>query len=257
MRKFNGKYYFIYSSLNSHNLCWAVSDRPDGGFAFGGTLVDQGDLFLNGNEDEAKALNYLGNTHGGMLNIGEDWYIFYHRQTNQHSYSRQACAEKLTRLGPGQYLQAEVTSCGLNGGPLKASGSYPAAIACHLTDPSVTGRIDYADPVMKTQIRVTQRQNLSFVTGIRDGAVIGYKYFDFLDASLLGLELRGSFSGTVTVSHDAEGKDPVGELELSLDAPAWRMALLPILPRRGKQALYLRFAGEGELELKSFCFFAD
>lgn len=132
IRKDGKKYIFAYSSRHNHELCYAVSDYPDRDFTFGGTLVDQGDLFLNGNEEESKALNYLGNTHGGMLNIGEAWYIFYHRQTNQHSYSRQACAERLEHPAPGVFKQAEVTSCGLNGGPLSGTGRYEARIACNL-----------------------------------------------------------------------------------------------------------------------------
>ena len=48
MRKYNGKYYFVYSSRHNHELCYAVSDSPRGGFRFGGTLVSNGDLFLNG-----------------------------------------------------------------------------------------------------------------------------------------------------------------------------------------------------------------
>ena len=65
--------------------------------------MDIGDVFLDG-RDEAHATNYLGNTHGGMLHLGEDFYIFYHRQTNRTSYARQACAEKLTRTDDGRFL---------------------------------------------------------------------------------------------------------------------------------------------------------
>lgn len=109
-----------------------MSDRPDGDFQYGGVLVDLGDLYLDGNEDENHARNYLGNTHGGLLNIGDDWYIFYHRQTNRSSYARQACAEKLERTPDGGFRQAELTSCGLNGGPLNGKGRYEARIACNL-----------------------------------------------------------------------------------------------------------------------------
>ena len=70
IRKIDGKYVFVYSSTNNHELCYAASDRPDGGFRFGGTLVDQGDLYLRGNSDESRAANYLGNTHGGMVEGG-------------------------------------------------------------------------------------------------------------------------------------------------------------------------------------------
>ena len=40
-------------------------------------------------------VNYTGNNHGSIENINGEWYIFYHRQTNATSYSRQGCAEKI------------------------------------------------------------------------------------------------------------------------------------------------------------------
>ena len=254
IRKINGTYYFVYSSHKSHELCYAVSDRPDGGFVYGGTLVSNGDIGLKGRE---KPVYPLGNNHGGLVQVGDSLYIFYHRQTNGTEFSRQGCAEQVVLQPDGSISQVEISSCGLNGGPLAAAGSYPAAIACHLTDPTVTGKIDYTDPAMKTQVRVTERQNQAYVTGIRDGATVGYKYFAFAGADLLALELRGTFSGTVTVSHDEKGNRVIGEIELGLSAPDWAMVMLPITPRKGKRALYLRFAGEGELDLKTICFFAD
>ena len=33
IRKIRGKYYFVYSSHKSHELCYALSDRPDGASA--------------------------------------------------------------------------------------------------------------------------------------------------------------------------------------------------------------------------------
>ena len=254
IRKINGTYYFVYSSHKSHELCYAVSDRPDGGFVYGGTLVSNGDVGLDGRTEPVYP---MGNNHGGLVQVGEDFYIFYHRQTNGTEFSRQGCAEKVELRPDGSIPQAEITSCGLNGGPLAAAGSYPAAICCHLTDPTVTGKIDYADPVMKTQVRVTERQNQVYLTGIKDQTVVGYKYFAFAGADLLALELRGTFSGTVAVSHDEKGNRIIGEIELGLSAPGWGMVMLPIAPRKGKRALYLRFAGEGELDLKTICFFTD
>lgn len=50
IRKLNGKYYFVYSSHKSHELCYAVSNRPDNGFVYGGTIVSNGDIGLNGRE---------------------------------------------------------------------------------------------------------------------------------------------------------------------------------------------------------------
>lgn len=72
----DGKYCFVYSSEHNHDLCYAMADSPKGPFTYGGVLVDIGDLYLNGNEDETHASNYLGNTHGEMLQIEESGYIF-------------------------------------------------------------------------------------------------------------------------------------------------------------------------------------
>ncbi|WP_412363236.1 hypothetical protein [Faecalimonas umbilicata] len=106
--------------------------KPDGKFEFGGTLVSNGDLFLNGNTNENHASNYIGNIHGSILQLKERYYVFYHRHTNRSSYARQACAEELVMRADGSFEQAEMTSCGLNGGPLKGNGRYEARIACNL-----------------------------------------------------------------------------------------------------------------------------
>ena len=110
---------------------------------------------------------------------------------------------------------------------------------------------------MKRQIRVTERQNQSFITGIRDGAVIGYKYFEFFGTSCLGLELRGSLNGTITVAHDEAGKEVIGAIELNMAQNNWQMILVPISPESGSHALYLLYEGTGEWEFKTFCFFTE
>ena len=254
IRKLNGKYYFVYSSHKSHELCYAVSDRPDSGFVYGGTIVSNGDVGLNGRETPVYP---IGNNHGGLVQIGDALYIFYHRQTNGTEFSRQGCAERVELKPDGSIPQVAITSCGLNGGPLKAAGSYPASIACHLTDPTVTNVIDYNDPKMQRQIRVTERQTVSYVTGVKDGAVIGYKDFDFCGACLLALELRGEIDGTITVAHDAETSEVIGAVQLSTSTADWQMQLLPISPKTGARPLYLRYEGEGEWEFKTFCFISD
>jgi len=131
-RKINGSYYLVYSSINYHELCYAISNKPDTGYTYGGTIVSIGDVFLNGRKEE-DALNYRGNTHGGLVKINNQWYITYHRHTNFHDVSRQACAEKVTFKQDGKIIQSEATSCGLNQGPLKGIGKYEARIACNLT----------------------------------------------------------------------------------------------------------------------------
>ena len=256
IRKDGKKYIFTYSSRHNHELCYAVSDYPDRDFTFGGTLVDQGDLFLNGNEEESKALNYLGNTHGGMLNIGEAWYIFYHRQTNQHSYSRQACAERLEHPAPGVFKQAEVTSCGLNGGPLSGTGKYEARIACNLWSKNGVARYDKkfdkkAHPYFTQTGKDRMENGDQYIANMRDGAVAGFKYFGFGGEKRISLTVSGVCSGTVEVSHTPDFKAVIARIPVSAKAEQ-ENAEGAFAPQEGTQPLYFRYTGEGAMNFHTF-----
>ena len=95
IRKIGGKYYLVYSSVNLHELCYAVSDRPDGSFTYGGVVISN-----------SEGKNCIGNNHGGVEKIGGQWYVFYHRQTNRSMFSRQGCAERIRIRPDGKILQA-------------------------------------------------------------------------------------------------------------------------------------------------------
>ena len=256
IRRDGDRYIFVYSSRHNHELCYAVSDRPDDGFTFGGTLVSLGDLFLDGNEDERKGVNYLGNTHGGLLNIGADWYIFYHRQTNRHSYSRQACAEKLERTPDGGFKQAEVTSCGLNGGPLRGEGRYEARIACNLWSKDGVGRYDGPSPRrrLKGHPYFTQtggdreERGDQYIANMRDGAVAGFKYFQIGGKTTLSLETGGDGEGVMQVSDRPDFAHICAEITV-MPGLAWEV---PLHVEPGVRALYFRFRGKGAVNFHGF-----
>ena len=208
MRKFDGKYYFIYSSFQGHELCWAVSDRPTSGFEYGGTLVSNGDVGINGRTLE-QAVNYTGNTHGSVIRIGEKYYVFYHRQTNKHHFSRQACAEEI-RFENGRFLQAELTSCGLNGGPLRGEGRYEARIACNLYSREgaywygVIKRPKRAHPYFTQSGRDRERGGDQYIANFCDGATAVFKYFDLTETVKISVTLRGRARGEMRVYTEAE-----------------------------------------------------
>ena len=256
IRKIDGKYVFVYSSTNNHELCWAVSSRPDGDFRFGGTLVDLGDLYLNGNTDETHASNYLGNTHGGMVQLGGDWYIFYHRQTNRHSYSRQACAEKLERTADGGFKQAEVTSCGLNGGPLAGKGEYPARIACNLWSKEGTARYDRKfdkekHPYLTQDKKDGDEGATQYIANMRDGAVAGFKYFDIQDAQYVRIFLGGQADGVMEVSDRPDFSALCAQVKVKAEGrKAWTCAQMSL--EQGVHPLYFRFTGQGAVDFYAF-----
>ena len=259
IRKDGGRYIFVYSSRHNHELCYAVSDRPDGGFTFGGTLVDQGDLFRNGKTDERRALNYLGNTHGGLLKLGEQWYIFYHRQTNRHSYSRQACAERLEQTPDGSFRQAEVTSCGLNGGPLAGRGHYPAYAACNVYGRNGTRFLSMvkhrkgADPFLTQKGGDREEGPDQYVSNFCTGCTVGFKYFDLRETEKITVNLQGYGNGcAVTVRTEEHGEVIC---RIPVETCTTEKGFTGKLPGGlgGKESLYFSVEGKGgTFDLLSF-----
>lgn len=257
IRKIDGKYVFVYSSENNHELCYAVSEHPLSGYRYGGTLVDLGDLYMDGGTtDEARGTNYLGNTHGGMAELNGQWYIFYHRQTNQHSYSRQACAEPLKRTPDGGFQQAEVTSCGLNGGPLDGIGEYEARIACNLWSKHGVVRYDKRfnkkeHPYFTQSGRDGDPAAVQYIANMRDGSVCGFKYFQMRGAKAIRCAVSGVCRGNIEVSDTPE----FATLAASIPVEAGKTMTNVTAPFRmadGVKALYFRFRGEGAMNFFTF-----
>lgn len=252
IRKINGRYYFVYSSSKSHELCYAISNNPTMGFQFGGTIISNGDV---GMHDRKKPVYTLGNNHGGIVQIKDKYYIFYHRQTAGSEYSRQGCAEEIKILPNGSIPQVEITSCGLNGGPLLAQGSYPAAIACHMTCPTTMDHIDYTDPVCQRQTRIVEQHHQQFITDIQNGTRIGYKYFDYqvMNIHEVLIEIAGKFKGKAQLFVQEAG-EPIAAAPIVVNSDVWKLVAIPGERLQGKGALFFSFEGEGRLKMRSFAF---
>ena len=63
MHKYNGRYYFSYSTGDTHYLCYAIGDNPYGPFTFQGVILDP----------------VVGwTTHHSILEYKGQWYLFHH-----------------------------------------------------------------------------------------------------------------------------------------------------------------------------------
>ena len=249
MRKVKDKYYFIYSSQKNHELCYAVSDFPDRDFKFMGTIVSNGDIGVNGITDETK-LNMTGTTHGSIIEINNQWYVFYHRLTHKSDYSRQACAERIKIDPDGSIKQVEITSCGLNGKPLIAKGTYPAIIACNITNghmPHGSNKI-FSDSFPN----VTNDGDERFIAEISDGTLIGYKYFEFENVRKITLTVKGSAVGTVQIRTEMCGV-PVAESDIGTSG-TWAKTTIETDIADGVHPLYITYSGNGQLCLKDIAF---
>lgn len=63
VHKYQGRYYFSYSTGNTHYLCYAIGDSPYGPFTYAGRLLEP----------------VVGwTTHHSIVEFQQQWYLFYH-----------------------------------------------------------------------------------------------------------------------------------------------------------------------------------
>ena len=251
IRKVGDTYYFVYSCRpNNNELVYATSKSPTDGFVFRGIIVSNCDTQISTYKPPDMRSYYSGNNHGGIEKINGEWYIFYHRHTNATPYSRQGCAEKIKMEKDGSIAQVEITSCGLNGGPLVGKGEYPAYIACHLfqQDPNKISQ----DKILKITQEgrdgldglpiegVENVEDTAYITGIRNNSVIGFKYFNFKGIKKVTVKTRSTLVGYFEVRTQWDG--PVlGTIKLTEYSNFWEEHSTDISIPDGVSAFYLKY----------------
>lgn len=213
-RKVGDTYYLIYSPQIGSRLDYAVSKSPTGPFEHKGTIIDNGVDFPGGND------------HGSICCINGQWYIFYHRMTNGSIMSRRACAEKIEILPDGTIPQVEMTSLGFEDSlnPFKITTADSACVlknGCFITEADEFERV---------------------VTSIADGAVMGWKYFDFSEGTgsgtLLKIKIKGrGCKGRIRAFTDSEDGEEIGCCEFGTSDSVLTM---PVKNISGRHAVYLK-----------------
>ena len=175
MRKIGDTYVFVYSRYgrsgeptgqNYNQLGYAYStEGPLGPWTFGGILVDaQGEVLNGGGRTFAG-----GNTHGSLFQLGDQWYISYHR--NVETYARQAMVEPVNVTvnedGSVKIEMAEVTSKGFYVNGLNPYAKVSIGTACYMTG---NGKIQ---PLYEHDVETLP------VINLRSNSIVGLKYFDF------------------------------------------------------------------------------
>ena len=253
IRKVNGRYYFIYSSQLSHELCYATADAPDGPFVYGGTIISNGDVGL---ADTPRY--FLGNDHGSIEEINGKWYVFHHRHTNGSSYSRQGCLEPIEILPDGSIPQVECSSCGPNGAPLPGKGVFPAYAACHLfmTQPPMVNTDFGQSPFPRITQDCADTPNgvgaePAYIANLTPGVVAGFRYFDCKDIHSIAVNVRGKCYGgglQVSLTPDSE---PLGTVPVN-SSNEWHWDRAEIDIPDGVHALYFKAIGFGVFSFAAF-----
>jgi hypothetical protein len=82
MHKYNGKYYFSYSTGDTHFICYAIADNPYGPFTYTGRILNP----------------VVGWTsHHSIIEFKGEWYLFYHDSSLSKGVTHLRCV-KVTRL---------------------------------------------------------------------------------------------------------------------------------------------------------------
>src|SRR5690606_16831561 len=78
MHKYQGKYYFSYSTGDTHYLVYAVGESPLGPFTYRGRILNP----------------VVGwTTHHSIVQVNERWYLFYHDSTLSGGVTHQRCVK--------------------------------------------------------------------------------------------------------------------------------------------------------------------
>lgn len=241
-RKVGDTYYMIYSPKIGSRLVYAISKSPTGPFKFGGTIIDNGVDYPGGND------------HGSICCINGQWYIFYHRMTNNTVMSRRACVEKIKVLPDGSIPQVEMTSLDFSNS-LSPYQINSADLACVLIGGNFITEYDvYTHPVI---------ENIN-------GCIAGYKYYGFGDVNsskyltftvkLRKIDCSGKMS---IITDDYKSGTVIGEIKIGeeLVKNEWATLSTKVNCVKGTHSLFFKFESENKddviAEIDSFIFTID
>ncbi len=247
IRKVNGWYLLSYqrsAPTNPENtgngklaeIGWAYSKNPYGDpnyadaaladeWHYGGVIVSNlGERIANPYAEDPENPDYIDtffgqNTHGGMVQINDQWYQIYHRGTNNGMKRQSMVAPFDMEFDPVDghpiIAQVEMTSQGFYTEGLDPFASYPAAIACYEVGgsyPIVWGAWVFYSSYPVFTCTTDDNYDPDGVHGdwypiqqIRHRTWLGYKYYNFgegFDAGeklALRLSLKEYGAGTVNV----------------------------------------------------------
>lgn len=256
IRKRGDIYYFVYSSVVMHELCYAVSKCPTEGFEYKGVIISNNDLHIDSYKPAEQPMYYGGNNHGSIIEINEKWYIFYHRHTNGTNYSRQGCMEQIKFLEDGTIPQVEMTSCGSNNGPLRGFGEYPTYLACNLFCKEESIYTDCTGAWMDSQFpKITQDgrdgdEETGYIANMKSTATAGFKYFYCKDVKKIKIKVRGYCIGDFEIKTSWDGT-ALGKIPVVF-SNVWKEYSAEIKIPDGIHALYFTYTGQGSASFASF-----
>lgn len=196
IRKHNGIYYMIFADISRGKptcLGYATSKSPLGPYEKRGIIIDNLGC-------DPKSWN----NHGSIEEINGQWYVFYHRSSNNSNFSRRVCAEKITIDEDGFIQEVEMTTQGVESA-IPCTRELYGGNACLLHGDCY---ITIADLEGKT---------IESIVNISDGNYWTYKYLAFdPKVNSVSVKLR-NFIGSMQIEVHIDSQDGkmIGKFEIS------------------------------------------
>lgn len=231
IRKHNGKYYMVYTDISRGSatcLSYATSDFPLGPYKKGGTIIDN-----------ICCDPQTWNNHGSIECFHGQWYVFYHRSSQNSRTSRRVCAEPIYFNEDGSIQEVIMTSQGASDA-ISAVQRIDASLACR-----VKGNV-YVAPDEKSE------ENEVLLNGgggnwIEDWAE--YRYINFGDG-VFSWKISAKGQGRISVM--AEDYGISGTIDISTDEFTEFSGMLTQAVS-GTKAVWLLMSGQ-EISVDWFCF---
>ena len=250
-RKINNRFVMVYSSEKKHELCYAVSKYPFAGYEYKGILISNCDIGYKGNTEPKMP---YGNNHGGILQLDDRFFIFYHRQTHAIECCRQGCAQELELDDNGDFKQAEMTSGGIQG-IIQGKGIINSTYCCGLISPEISDESLHEKEYRgrtEPHIYEDKASKEHYIKRIVKDTQITFKYFSLNDLNSIDIVVRGSgmCSACITIESGNE-KVAVSKKEFCL-TDKWESIRLDIDKpvNSEKSTITVSFDTDGALDFK-------
>ena len=231
IRRRGDKYYLVYTDISRGKatcMSYAVADSPLGPYRKGGVIIDN--IYCDPS---------TWNNHGSIAEFKGQWYVFYHRASQNRISCRRVCAEPICFDENGFIREVEQTSQGASA-PLDARTTISARRACRMMRE-------------KCHIEIVDGKEVLTVSGnghwrVPDWAE--FKYIDFGNGSApistFSVSARGK--GKITVKIDGDEEISIAEI----DSEEFKYVHVPCKDTRGVHTLWLFF--DGDISVKEFFF---
>ena len=223
MRKRNGIYYLVYADISRGRptcLSYATSKSPLGPFVKGGVIIDN-----SGCDPET------WNNHGSIAEFNGEWYIFYHRSSQNSRFSRRVCIEPITFNEDGSISEVEMTTQGVTGA----------------LDPSI--KMDaYRSCKISGETYIDAQNDMEYLKVLNSGDWAAYKYFDFKENlnTFKATAASMRYAGEIEIRIDSADGKVIGVCDIDATGgwENWKTFSTKVEKVTGVHAVYLVFKGQ-------------